>query len=94
MQDCWSYTFSFSEFLTHCRNVASLSLFYSHYFVRRSAKYAEMFPHLRETSTRYSARLHDFLSPVLDVIRMSVSSLVPSSPRLEFFACRVFLFDL
>ena len=60
----------------HRRNVASLSLFYSYYFGRYSSELAQLFPLplSRRRSTRYSDRLLDFLSPFLDVKRMSMSS--------------------
>ena len=50
------------EPLAHCRNVASLSLFYRYYFGRCSSELAQLVPlsYSRGTSTRYSDRLHDF----------------------------------
>ena len=50
------------ETLAHCRNVASLSLFYRYYFGRCSSELAELvpLPYSRGRSTRYSDRLHDF----------------------------------
>ena len=50
------------EPLAHCRNVASLSLFYRSYFARCSSELAELvpLPYSRGRSTRYSDRLHDF----------------------------------
>ena len=50
------------EPLAHCRNVASLSLFYRYYFGRCSSELAQMvpLPYSRGTSTHYSDRLHDF----------------------------------
>ena len=50
------------EPLVHRRNVASLSLFYSHYFGRCSSELAQMvpFPYSRRRSIRYSDGLHDF----------------------------------
>ena len=50
------------EPLAHCRNVASLSLFYRYYFNRCSSELAQLFPlpFFRGRSTRYSDRLHDF----------------------------------
>ena len=66
MQDCW-LTFGPSlaasvEPLAHCRNVASLSLFYRYYFGRCSFELAQLvpLPYSRGRSTRYSDRLHDF----------------------------------
>ena len=50
------------EPLAHCRNVASLSLFYSYYFGRCSLELAQLvpLPFSQGRSTRYSERLHDF----------------------------------
>ena len=50
------------EPLAHCRNVASLSLFYKHYFGRCSSELAQLvrLPLSRERFNRYSDRLHDF----------------------------------
>ena len=57
------------EFLGHCRNVAKLSLCYKYYFGRCSSKLTQQVPLLysRGRSTRYSERLHDCMSPFLDV---------------------------
>ena len=48
--------------LVHRRNVASLSLFYRHYFGRCSSELTQLvpLPFSRGRSTRYSDRLHDF----------------------------------
>ena len=48
--------------LAHCRNVASLSLFYRSYFGRCSSELAQLvpLPFSRGRPTRYSDRLHDF----------------------------------
>ena len=48
--------------LTHCQNVASLSLFYRYYFGRFSSELAELvpLPYSQGRCTRYSNRLHDF----------------------------------
>ena len=49
------------EPLAHCRNVASLSLFYRYYFGRCSSELAQLVPpYSLGRSTRYSDRLHDF----------------------------------
>ena len=50
------------EPLAHCRNVASLSLFYRYYFGRYSSELAQLvpLPFSRGRSTCYSDRLHDF----------------------------------
>ena len=60
----------------HRRNLASLSLFCRYYFGRCSSELAQLvpLPFSRGRSTRYSDRLHDFLSPFLDVTRMSMST--------------------
>ena len=63
------------EPLAHRRNVASLSLFYRYYFGRCSSELAHLvpLPYCRGRSAHCSDRLHDFLSPILDVTRMSMS---------------------
>ena len=50
------------EPLAHCRNVASLSLFYRYYFGRCSSELAQLvpLPFSKGRSTCYSERLHDF----------------------------------
>ena len=50
------------EPLAHCRNVASLSLFYRFFLYRCSSGLAQLFPHRFSwgRSTRYSDRLHNF----------------------------------
>ena len=50
------------EPLSHCWNVASISLFYRYYFGRCSSKLAQLvpLPFSRGRSTSYSDRLHDF----------------------------------
>ena len=62
MQDRWSITCCFSGTLTHCRNEASLSVFYRYYFGKCSAELAQLvpLPFSWGRSTRYSDRLHDF----------------------------------
>ena len=45
------------ESLVHCQNVATLSLFYRHYFGRCSTELAQL---VLEKSTLYSDRLHNF----------------------------------
>ena len=61
------------EPLAHRRNVASLSLFCRYYFGRCSSELAQLvpLPYSQGRSTRYSDR---FLSPVLDVTRVSMST--------------------
>ena len=53
---------AFLEPLAHRRNVASLSLLYRYYFGRCFSELAQLFPlpFSRESSTRYSDRLHNF----------------------------------
>ena len=64
------------EPLVHRGNVASLSVVYRYCFGRCSSELAELVPltfsHGR--STRYSDRLHGFLSPFLNVTRMPMST--------------------
>ena len=62
--------------LGHRRDVASLSLFYRYYFGKCSSELAQLvlLPFSRGRCTPYSDRLHDFLSPFLDVTRMSMST--------------------
>ena len=60
------------EPLAHRRNVASFSLFYRYYIGLCSSELAQLVL-LRFSpgrSTRYSHRLHDYLSPFLDVTKM------------------------
>ena len=54
------------EPLAHCRNVASLSLFYRYYFGRCSSELAQLvpLPYSRGRFTRYSDRLHDFSATI------------------------------
>ena len=58
------------EPLAHCRNVASLNLFYRYYFGRYSSELAQLvpLPYSRGRSTCYFLI---FLSPFLDVKRTS-----------------------
>ena len=53
---------AYLEPLVHCRNVASLSLFYRHYFGRCSSELAQQvqLPYSQGRSTRHFDRLHDF----------------------------------
>lgn len=68
------------EPMANHRNVGSLSLFFMYYFERYSSELAEMvpFPYSQVKSIRYSNRLHDFLSPSLEVRRMPM-------PTVSFF---------
>ena len=73
------------EPLAHCRNVASLSLFYRYYFGRCSAELAELvpLPYSRGRSTRYSDRLHDFSVTILRCYKdVYVNSFFPHTARL------------
>ena len=62
--------------LAHRRNVASLSLFYRYYFGRCSSEQVQLVPLLfsRGRSTRILIDCMIFLSPFLDVTRMSMST--------------------
>ena len=64
------------EPLGHCGNVASLSLYYRYYFGRCFFELDQLIPipFSRGRFTCYSDRLLDFLSPFLDVTRMSMST--------------------
>ena len=73
------------EPLVHRRNVATLSLFYRHYFGRCSAELAEMvlLPYSRGRSTRYSDRLHDFSVTIPRCYKdVCVNSFFPRTARL------------
>ena len=61
------------EHLAHHRNITWLSLFQRHYFGRFSTELAQLvpLPYCRGRSTRYSDCMI-FLSPFLDVTRMSM----------------------
>ena len=50
------------EVMTHCRNVANLSLFYKYYFGTCSSELAQLapLPYSQGKSIRFSDRLHDF----------------------------------
>ena len=69
------------EPLVHLQNMASFSLFYWYYFGRCSSELAQLvpLPFSQVKSTRYSDRLHNFLSPFLHLKRMSM-------PIVSFFA--------
>ena len=55
------------EPLAHCRNVASLSLFYRYYFGRCSSELDQLvpLPFCRGRSTRYSDKLYEFSVTIL-----------------------------
>ena len=69
------------EPLAYCQSVASLSLFYRYFFERCSSELAQLvpLPYFGGRSTHYSDIFHDFISPFLDVTRMSMSTV--------FFSC-------
>ena len=72
------------EPLAHCRNVASLSLFYRYYFGRCSSELAQLVP-LPFFEGGLLVILIDymiFLSPFLDITRMSMST-VPFLAQLD-----------
>ena len=64
------------EPLAHCRNVASLSLFYRYCFGRCSSELTQLVPLLfsRGSSTRYSDRLHGFSVTIPRCTRVSIST--------------------
>ena len=64
------------EPLAHCRNVASLSLFYRYYFGRCFSELAQLvpLPSFQGRSTHYSDDCMIFCSPFLDVARMPMST--------------------
>ena len=73
------------EPLDHCRNVASLSLFYRYYFGRCLSELAQPvpLPYSRGRSTRYSDRLHEFSVTILRCYKdVYVSSFFPRTGRL------------
>ena len=75
---------AFLEPLAHCRNVASLSLFYSYYFGRCSSEVAELvpLPYSGGRSNRYSDRLHDFCVTIPKCYKdVYVNSFFPRTAR-------------
>ena len=73
------------EPLAHCRNVASLSLFYRYYFGRCSSELAQLdsLPYSQGRSTRYSDRLHDFSVTIPRCYKdVYVNSFFPRTSRL------------
>ena len=71
------------EPLAPCRNVASLSLFYSYYFGSCSLELAQLVPHpfSQGRSTHYSNRLHYF-SVTIRRCYKDVNSFFPRTVRL------------
>ena len=72
------------EPLAHRQNVASLSLFYRYYFGRCPSELADLvpLPYSQGRSTCHFDRLMIFLSPFLNVTRMSMST-VPFLAQLN-----------
>ena len=73
------------ERLAHCRNVASLSLFYRYYFDRCSSELAQLvpLPLSLERSTRFSDRLHDFSVTIPECFKdVYNNSFFPRTARL------------
>ena len=70
--------------LVHCQNIASLSLFYKHYFGRNSSELAELVlvPYSRSRSTRYSNIFNDF-SVTLNVLVSFVMQLNSGMFQIE-----------
>ena len=60
------------ELLTHCRNVTSLSLFYRYYFGRYSSELEQNFLFLAGVLLVILIDCMIFLSPFLDVTRISM----------------------
>ena len=86
------------EPLAYCQSVASLSLFYRYCFGRCSSELARLvpLPYSGGRSTHYSDIFHDFISPFLDVKRMSISTVFffLYSKTLAFSAYGMLSFDL
>ena len=73
------------EPLAHCRNMASLSLFYRYYFGRCSSELAQLvpLPFSRRWSACYSNRLHDFSVTMPRCYKdICVNSFFPCTARL------------
>ena len=73
------------EPLVHCRNVASLNLFYRYYFGRCSSELAQLvpLPFSCGRSTRYSDRLHDFFVSIPRCYKdVYVNSFFPRAAKL------------
>ena len=65
---------AFLEPLGHSRDIARLSLFDKYYFSSYLSKFNELvpLPNSRGLSTRYSVKLHGFLSQLLDIVNMII----------------------
>ena len=74
------------EPLAHCRNVASLSLFYRYYFGRCSSELVELIPlpYTRWRSNRQFDRLHDFSVNIPRCYKaVYINSVFPHTARLS-----------
>ena len=79
---------AFLEPLAHCRNVASINLFYRCYFSRCSSKLAQLvpLPYSQGRYTCYSDRLHNFSVTIPRCFMdFYVNSFFPSTARLLNF---------
>ena len=85
---CWTVVPSLAasrEPLAHCRNVASLDLFYRYYFGRWSSELAQLvpLPFSRGRPTRYSDRLHNFSVTIPRCCKdVYINSFFPRTARL------------
>ena len=77
MQDSQSFTGYLPKSLAHCQNVVSLILCYRYLFARCLSELAQLVLLLfsKGRSTHYSERLYDFSINILDVTRMSMSTI-------------------
>ena len=74
--------------LTHCRNVASLGVFYRYYFGRCSSELAQLvpLPFYQRRLSRYSDRLYDFSVTIPRCYKdVYVNSFFPHAARLWNF---------
>ena len=73
------------EPFAHCRNVASLSLFYRYYFGRCSSELTQLVapPYSQGRSSHYSDRLHDFFVTIPTCYKdVYVNGFFPCTARL------------
>ena len=87
---CWTVGPSLSaslEPLAHCRNLASLSLFYRYYFGRCTSELAQLvpLPHSQRRSIHYSDRLYDF--------SVTISTCYKDVYNNSFFPCTARLWN-
>ena len=76
------------EPIAHCQNLASLSLFYRHYFGRCSSELAQLVPLFfsRRRSTGCSDRLYDFSGIIPRCYKdVYINSFLPRTGRLGNF---------